>query len=38
MEESIRWRSPMASKENKCKYAEEEEEEVAEESTATSKK
>jgi hypothetical protein len=36
--ESIRRRSPMASKENKHKYANEEEEEVAEESTATSKK
>jgi hypothetical protein len=38
VEESIRWRSPMTSKENKCKYADEEEEEAAEESTATSKK
>jgi hypothetical protein len=38
LEESIRRKSPMASKENKCKCADEEEEEVAEESTVMSKK
>jgi hypothetical protein len=36
--ESIQRRSPMVSKENKRKYADEEEEEAAEESMAMSKK
>jgi hypothetical protein len=37
-EESIRWRSPMASNENRRKYVNEEEEESAEVSTIASKK